>query len=621
MLSSQDTLCKRSYLATVFTQKKAGASRILLKYPEVLMEKSVTSRAIVFMRVFLSSLKLNVYGAFLAFFGMTSAIVSLIPAMTGGMNAVNESELITSAIITICSIPPLFSPHSAAEAIYGSRMMRRIAIDVLCIPEEKFKTKKQYGGTVYIFVASISAMILGSLSYFSNPLYVPIAMLCIFAIFLVFSSPESGVIITLAFTPFLQYVKNSKSLLLLMLVITAISYFCKVFQRRRQMSLSPEISMVILFCGFIVTGVLFSHCCTEILLESLYIIIIVLGGFFLTYNLLNSEKLLSAAFKAMTYSFLALCIMGIWESVYYGLSNRIMDRVNPGMTHLTEEKVLFLADNGIVFGMFAILIFPMLFAHMTKRRSVKGVALVLSLCVLAVITAWMRSHYEIVIALMIECVIYWLMYSHKTLTTVIFAAIPISIAVMLYPYAVTYLHWPDVFRILMEYMPARIVDSDMHPSVISDVMAMISDGNFSGIGAGEHAFMSVFPHYASASSMGVENPMSLWLEILCWSGIFGLVAFLIFVVFLVKRTCGYLIDQRSKVLRSRALALFSGLIVAMLFGCVYSIWMDSRVLYMFWACAGLLMGYIRLGHEREDIRKTEFRDVENEKDVKLVFYD
>jgi len=33
------------------------------------------------------------------------------------------------------------------------------------------------------------------------------------------------------------------------------------------------------------------------------------------------------------------------------------------------------------------------------------------------------------------------------------------------------------------------------------------------------------------------------------------------------------------------------------------------------------MGYIRLGQERDELRRTEFENVENEKDVELVFYE
>lgn len=621
MLSSGNTLCNRSYLASTFNNGKRRASKILLKYSDPVMENGFVSRVIIFMRQFLASLRLNVYGVFFVFFGLASTIVTLVPALIGGMSGLNEIELITSAIITVCAIPLLFSSQTAAEAIFSSRTMSRLVLHFLCIPEEKMKTKKQYGGTIHVFIATVVAMVLGVLTYYFNPIIVPFAFLCICVTFLIFSSPESGVIITLALIPFLQYFSKSEFVLLVMVAVTAVSYLCKVLQRRRHLYLSPEISMVLLFCGFTIMGSIFSHGGVQTFVDSVVTIVLILGGFLLTYNLVNSKKLLSAAFKTLTVSFIVLCIMAVWESVYYGISNRIIDRVSPNISRLAGEKVLFLADNGIIFGMFAILIFPMLFSYMIKRKSVKGIAMIASLCVLAIIAAWMRCYYEIMIALMLECVIYWFMYSHKTMTAVIFAMIPIGIVMMLYPYAVKYLYWPNISEILMEYMPASITNSEMHPSVIRDTFAMVMDGNFVGIGAGNHAFMSLFPAYASVGSVGAENSMSLWLDILCWSGVFGFASFFIFVVLLVKRSCGYLIDRGSGETRGRALALFSGLMSAMLFGCVYSIWMDERVLFLFWACTGLLMSYIRLGRDSEEVRKTQFKDTDDAKDVEVVFYE
>ena len=49
--------------------------------------------------------------------------------------------------------------------------------------------------------------------------------------------------------------------------------------------------------------------------------------------------------------------------------------------------------------------------------------------------------------------------------------------------------------------------------------------------------------------------------------------------------------------------------------------MDVRVLYLFWTCTGLLMGYIRLGNERDEIRDAVFKDLDEAKDVTVVFYD
>ncbi len=621
MLSSKDTLCKRSFLASKISAKRKNGSKSTLKRSEIVMEESVASRAMVFIRSFLASLKLNVYGVFFAFFGLTSAVITLIPVLSGGFSAVNESALIICATITLCALPPMFSSQTASEAIFKSKFMSKVMLNVLCIPEEKFKTKKQYGGTVYVFMSAILAMLLGAISYYVHVLFVPLALLCIFILFLIFSSPEAGVIITLALIPFMQYIQRPRVMILVLIIATATSYFAKVIQRRRRIMLSPEICMVLLFCGFVFMGAFFSHGCLETLIDSVSTIVIILGGFMLTYNLINSEKLLSAAFKTLTFSFVLLCSMGVWEGVFYGISNRIIDKSTLDIARIAGDKIIYIADNGVVFGLFAILMFPMLFAYAVKRKSVKSAAALSILCLLAVCAAWMCSHYEIMVALVIEIIIYWLMYSHKTLTTVLIALIPVGIIMLLYPYAVTYFNFPNISELLAEYMPARIPDSEMHPSVVKDVVLMIRDGHMAGIGAGEHAFVSEFAQYVSASSEGAKNPMSLWLEILCWSGIFGFISFAAFVVFLFKRSCGSLINQRSNELRARTLSLFTGLFAAMLFGCIYGIWTDVRILYLFWACTGLLMGYIRLGQEQEDIRSAQFDDLGDSKDVEVIFYE
>ena len=154
-----------------------------------------------------------------------------------------------------------------------------------------------------------------------------------------------------------------------------------------------------------------------------------------------------------------------------------------------------------------------------------------------------------------------------------------------------------------------------------DVFEMLKDGNLLGIGAGDHAFQVIFPAYATETSRGAEHPMSLWLQVMCWSGVFGFVAFILFVVFLVKRSLGFIRAPYNKELRSKAMGLFTGIIVAFLFGCVYSIWLNERVLYLFWVCVGLLMSYVRLGKKQESVRWGEFESTQTEKDVEIVFYD
>ncbi len=620
MLSSNDTMCKRSFLATAFAKKKNKANSFL-RYPEALMERSVSSRTLVFVRTFLASLKLNVYGMFFAFYGLISGIVHIIPAFINGFSSFDEYTVIASGIFVLCSTPLLFSSQSAVEALSNSRFIGGFILNVLCVPKESLKVRKQYGGTVCMFVSSILAMVLGGLSIFTHPLFIPIVVSCLMAVFLVFAFPETGIIITLAALPFMQYLPGPHIVLFIMILITSVSYFCKVFQRKRSFSLSPEITMVMLFCGFIIAGGMFSYGGGKTLADSIAAAVYILGGFLLTYNLASTEKMLSACMKTVTTSFLILCLVGIWESVYNGISTRIIDSFSPTISTITEENILYILDNGVVFGMFAVLVFPMLFAYIIKRKSVQGAAAITVLGVILVAAAWMCSHYEIMAALVIECVIFWFIFSHKTMTAVIFAIIPIGIIAMLYPYAVTYLGWPNISYILMEYMPAGIPNAELHTSVSADVIKMLSDGNLFGMGAGEHAFISVFPSYASTASLGAEQPMSLWLQILCWSGIFGAAAFAVFLVFLMKRSLGFFISAEKKEQRSKALALYCGIVAALLLGCVYGIWVDVRVLYLFWVCTGLLMGYVRVGDADMETRRYEFKTSSDATDVEVVFYD
>ena len=621
MLSSKETLSKNSYLAKAFEQKGSRIGNILTGYPEALIERSISAKIFSFLGKFWAALRLNVYGTFFAVYGLSAVMVYIIPAILNGFSSFDEMSVIAAGAILLCSIPLLFSSQSAIEAISGSHAMSRLILDILCVPQEHLRVKKQYGGTGYVLVAFVMGMILGGLSFFTHPIFVPVAVLCITTIFAVFSFPEIGVVTTLALVPFMKYFANPELLLLAMVVLTGIAYVLKVFQRKRTFKLSLETAIVLLFGGFVIVGGLFSHGGTDTFIDSITAVILILGGFLLTYNLINTEKLLYSCLKTVTASFLFLCLIGIWESVYYGISTRIIDSLSPGISAITDEKLLYIADNGVVFGMFAVFVLPLLFAYISKRKSVKGAMFFIGLCAILISAAWMCSNYEIIVALVIECIIFWFVFSHKTMAAVIFALIPVGIIALLYPYGVTYLGLPDISRMIVEYMPASISGSEQHVMVLHDVIKMISDGNFLGIGAGEHAFRAVFPAYACDASLGADGPTSLWLQILCWSGIFGFMSFVIFVIFMLKRCLGFFISSDKSELRNKALALFCGVVVALLLGNVYSIWSDGRVMYLFWVFVGLLMGHIRLGNVGEVIRKTAFMDTSYAADAEIVFYD
>ncbi len=621
MLSSQDTLCKNSFLSKMFERKKGRVADAVIRYPEMMLSQSTFLRAVRAFGRFWASLGLNVYGVFFTFYGLSACIAHIIPALMDGYASFDETSVVLSVMISLCSLPMLFSSQSAIEAISTSRIVSRIVLEILCVPKEHLRSKKRYSGTVYVFSAAVISMLLGAVSVYMHPLLVPALLFYIVMVFAIFSFPEIGVITTFALLPFLQYFPNPDGALLMMILLTGISYLFKVFQRKRTFSLSAEIDMVLLFCGFMLVSGSFSYGGAETFWDSVSSVVIILGGFLLTYNLLNTDKLLYACMKTLTASFLVLCLVGIWESGYYGISARIIDSVSPDMSTLAGGNMFYISDNGAVFGMFAIFVFPLLFAYITKRKSVQGACAVTVLCILLTVASWMCSCYEVMIALMLECVVFWALYSYKTLSVVIIALIPIGIVSMLYPYAVSYFGWQDISELLMEYMPAGMTDSNIHLSVTGDVIKMISDGNLFGIGACDSAFGVIFPSYAGEASVGAKDPMSFWLQLLCWSGIFGFISFAVFLIFLFKRSLGFFITCEKGELRSKALGLFCGILAALLIGQVYSMWSDVRIMYLFWAVSGLLAGHIRLGQAKRNDHISSFEHTASAADAEVSFYD
>ena len=620
-LSSRDTYSRESFFASAYEEKRFAYENSRKNQHTAKAKQGFSSNVIEKLGGFWAALRLNVYGTFLAFYGLSACIAHLIPLFINGISAIDEMTLIYSAIILICAIPLLFSQKSAIEAISGSVFLGRFVLNILCVPEEKLKVKKQYGGTGFIFVSSVLGMVLGGLSIFTHPLLIPVLIMGFLVMMAIFAFPEIGTITTLALIPFMKYIPEYEKVLLVIVIVTGMSYLFKVVRRRRTFSFTFEIVIIILFCGFVLVGGFSPHGGIQTFFESLSVVILILGGFLITYNTINSKELLSSCLKTLTVSFLMLCMVGIWESVYNGISKRIIDSISPSISSLNEDNILYILDDGVVFGMFAVFVFPLLFAYLTNRKNVKSTVAICLCGMVLTSAAWMCSHYEIIIALIIEFVIFWFIFSHKTMTAVIFAVIPVGIAAMVYPYVLSFFGLPDISVILMKYVPAGIENTDSSLCVMKDVLKMISDGNMFGIGAGEQAFKLAFSPYATAASLGAEHPMSFVLQLLCWSGIFGLAAFAVFLILLVKRSLGFFITAERGELRSKALAIFCGLVAALLLGNVYSIWADIRVMYLFCVFAGLLLGHIRLAYAEDDIRMTEYMNLSSEADVKVVFYD
>ena len=614
----------RSHKEGFFSKQFEKLSRILQKSEiygsvDMVMKKSLFAKASDAIRDFLCSLSLAAYGLFFAVYGTVSAFVFFIPILVGADNVQGDSALITAIITVICAIPMTLSSRSAIENIANSRLLRSIVLSLFAVPAEKLRSEKHTGGAVCMIIAAFLGLGCAGLTYFFHPAYIFVAVAIVVVWCLITANPESGVALTLIAVPFLQYTSVPDLILLALVLLTALSYSSKVMKRRRVFSFSAEGLIALIFCGFVLVSGFFSDGGAITVLNSVVASVVILGAFTTTYNLMRGKRLLGSCVKIIAVSFTILAIYGAWGVFYNGVVDGVTYSIREYVQPIFEGDSLYIADNSSVFSVLAILSFPMIFSFMAKQKTVKNTVGLLLLSAVMMGSCFIYGTYETVIAIVIEFVIFWLIYSHKTLNVLVVLLFPSALVLILLPYAAKYFDLPEVVEYISRYLPVISPDSSYYESISSSTVRMLADLK-SGIGAGEHAFANAIAPYLEVAAHGAKTPGSFWLQVLCWGGAGGFVAFLVFVGSTLKSSLGLLATSKDDHIRSETLALTCGLFTAMLFGSVNCIWSDLRMLYLFWAVAGLLAAYVREGRELKDKHNASLADEIDGSDVELIFH-
>ena len=612
-------LFNKSTTSRVLQGKAKGTRIALSRYVDIVFEKSRALSAIQNLKSVLASLSFNVYGIFFAVYGLTASFMYYISISMNGEDKNGTSAIIIPFIIFVCSIPMLLTNRSVAAVVADSKIVKRIVINIFSIPEEKLRSYKTYGGTEYSFMLSLLALLLGIFTYFIHPAYVPAIFGIVVLISIISSNPETGVLLSVAIAPFLQYTEHSKLILGIMIAVTMLAYVGKLIRRKRTVSLSSESVFVLIFCGFLIVGSIASIAGAVALKEAFYNTVIVIGGFFLTYNLLKGEDRLRICSKILFVSTMSIFFFGIWNVFYNAIIEKRFYSLHESVSPIFENNTIYIADTVSVFSVMVALTFPLLLSGFVKQKTAKGMSCLLVLFAASVFSIFVYGSYEAVIVIFIEFFVFWLLYSHKSLSVVIIAAIPFTTCLIAYPLIAKSLGLPAISEIIRAALPIASPDEATRMEVIRCSIDMLTDGNLGGIGAGTRAFEIAFGEYSNVISDGAIYPGSFWIQIICWSGIGGTVCFVITVTSLIVKGISTLFTTEKKLIRGDLLALICGLIGALLLGIVNCIWLDERMLYLFWVCVALLAGYIRDSEDVDTRRSHSFPDECDTKEIEIKF--
>ncbi len=618
--SSGDKSYKNSIFSRLFDKvAKSYRSSALSDNVDLVMKKSKFAKATDAIRSFLSNLSLGVYGLFLLVYGVVSIFVYFIPIIIGGENLQGDSALITAIITTVCAIPLTASSGTLLTQVSESGVLKKVVLSFFAIPDERLKPGKKIVGPGFMMLAADLGIAMALLTYFWHPAYIfaiigVVAVLC-----LISSNPEAGVVLTLAAVPFLQYTAAPEIILLALILVTVFSYVSKVIKRRRIITFSVEGLLAFIFCGFILMAGSFSVGGFRTFFDSVLAVAVILGAFVTTYNLIRGKRLFGSCVKIIAISFAILAILGVWNVFYDGIVDGVTYSIRDYVQPIFEGDNLYIVDDHSVFSVLVILSFPMMFCFMARQKKIKNFVGVLLVSLVMIGACFIYGTYETAVAIAIEFCIFWVIYSHKTFSVIIVALVPLGILLIMFPYIAKLFDVAEVVSAIGQYLPIPSPESSHYVGISNSTVMMLGDLK-GGIGAGKHAFMTAIAPYLDASSRGAEAPGSFWLQVVCWSGIGGLITLLVFIGSVLKSSLGFLAVSRDKELRAEALAITCGLVGALIFGGVNCLWNDLRMLYLFWAMAGLLAGYVREGREISEKREAGFADELDNSDVELIFH-
>jgi len=117
---------------------------------------------------------------------------------------VSFSQMVVGIILSVCSIPLLFSSKSYAHCVLTSKPLSLIFFSWLGLKPDSYRTASEKTTHTSPNISFLIGMIMGILSYFTGHAFILKLFVILLLAYTVLTSPESGIVILLFALPFLS---------------------------------------------------------------------------------------------------------------------------------------------------------------------------------------------------------------------------------------------------------------------------------------------------------------------------------------------------------------------------------------------------------------------------------
>ena len=525
--------------------------------------------------------KVNTYGLFFFSYGFYLIAIQFIRR---NYSVLPGSFLLREVLVGCICIGGgffmFFSKRSLANAVYDSTFLRWLLFDCIGFPTLDLAEAAQSEVKRGFNLSFIFGMLFAFLSIFVEPLLIFFTIILSALLFMVFLSPESGVIMVFFALPFASTVQ-----LFVFICLIFFSYLLKLICGRRLLRFHLVDFAAIGFLWFVIFGGIFTI--DESSFLKMLVMACFMGMYFVIKNSISSPAMVKRCLYALVSSSAFVAAYGIYQN-YAGILSAEWQDIE--VFWELKGRVVSVFGNPNVLGEFLILIFPITLALMaTAKRSHERfflftVSLINCWCL---VFTWSRGAW-------LGCII----------STALFLCVSsryfFTAGVLSLPWVAAIFSLKGDSAVLTRLTNFSDSSTSYRVSIWRGVFSMLQDIGPYGIGIGEGAFRKMYPVYSLAGIEAAPHAHNLYLQIAVEMGMFALAAFFTFIFLYAQFSLSFCKSAMSRSNKLICLGIFSGVLALLIQGLTDYVWYNYRIFLLFWMIIGLGVAHVCAAKNTEE---------------------
>ena len=495
---------------------------------------------------FLLSLRVRCVGLFFFVFGVINCLIYLSSRFLPRFLTADPKHLIFGVFITLASLPLFRRRRSLAASLKQSRLLSAFLEKAVLLRENEFPTLHAQSADAFCI---LSGLILGLLSLFFNPFRLLGVLLMLIFVALAFYKPEFGAAALLFLFPFLSQTASANLLIFLFAAL-----MLKVLRGKRTLRFELIGLSAGIFSAFLLLCGLFSILPAN---QNASLLFVGALSFFFVSNLSGRREVFTVL--------LALFVLGATASSVMRLGFHFLpDSLFTGGARLLLRT---LTDHASLY--FTLCALPLALLFSIRGESALG-RLFFFTCLFALLAdLWLYASLAAALTALACTALLLAVSSRKMFLLVLVLALATLVALPLIEGAQTEFLWTAL--------------SERSPSIFVNQSRLPQGSFLFGIGAFSPEALT-----ALNLSDSLSGSLTFYSQFLLAVGIFGLLVFLLFLLFAMQKSTHYYLTSPYNPKRLFAIAPLFSILALLIIGLTRNLFADARAFSLIFVFAAAL---------------------------------